>query len=182
MVKQFVRDESGIAMGLAVILIVLIGVMGAGLLVFVRNDLEAVVEVNQGQRALERADVGIEAARKHLATEDATPQNYNANPGDGDSEWSEITTAAGGTGDGEKRIDFDGDGQIDTSVEIKYLIPAATEAEATEPNHAPEVLPPAATDSNGDGYPDYPNSANFFKVTARGESGSAVRQVQAIYR
>jgi hypothetical protein len=35
---------------------VLIGVMGAGLLVFVRNDLEAVVEVNLGQRAFNLAE------------------------------------------------------------------------------------------------------------------------------
>lgn len=178
MVKQFVRDESGVVMGLAVIMIVLIGVMGAGLLVFVRNDLEAVVEVNQGQRALERADVGVEAAKKHLATVDATTQNYNDNPLDGDSEWSEIT----GVGDGEKRLDFDGNGQIDRFVKIKYLTPSATESQAIQPDHAPEVLPPTATDGNGDGYPDYPNSANFFRVTVRGEAGNAARQVQAIYR
>lgn len=182
MAYRFIRDESGIAMGLAVIIIVLIGVMGAGLLVFVRNDLEAVVEVNQGQRALERASVGVEAAKKHLATVDGRPQNYNTDPSDGDSEWSEVTGAAGGTGDGEKRLDFDGDGQIDVFVQIRYLIPSTTESEASQPDHAPEVLPAGATDANGDGYPDYPSNANFFRVNVRGESGNAVRQVQAIYR
>ena len=184
MVRQFIRDESGIALGLAVIMIVLIGVMGAGLLVFVRNDLEAVVEVNQGQRALERANVGVEAAKKHLSTEDARPQSYDDNPdtnGDGttdDSEWSEITEE----GNGEKQLDFDGDGQFDVFVKIRYLIPSEDEDEATRPDSAPEVLPDTATDGNGDGYRDYPNSANFFRVTVRGESGNAVRQVQAIYR
>lgn len=180
MVSRFIRDESGIALGLAVIMIVLIGVMGAGLLVFVRNDLEAVIEVNQGQRALEMANVGVEAAKKHLATVDARPQNYNDDPLDGDSEWSEITGAAGGTGDGEKRLDFDADGQPDVFVKIRYLVPATDEDEATQPDHAPEILPPE------DGDPAtvraYPNNANFFKVTVRGEAGNAVRQVQTIYR
>jgi hypothetical protein len=185
MVRRFIRDESGIALGLAVIMIVLIGVMGAGLLVFVRNDLEAVVEVNQGQRALERANVGVEAAKKQLATEDARPENYNTDPLDGDSEWSEITGAAGGTGDGEKRLDFDGDGQIDVFVEIRYLKPTPDDQpdKATKPDYAPEVLPAGAVDGPDEGtYPDYPNSANFFRVTVRGESGNAVRKVQAIYR
>lgn len=180
--SRFIRDESGIALGLAVIMIVLIGVMGAGLLVFVRNDLEAVVEVNQGQRALESANVGVEAAKKHLSTVDARPQNYNTDPLDGDSEWSEIAEV----GDGEKRLDFEppaGDGQPDVFVQIRYLIPSTTESEATQPDYAPEVLPAGAVDGPDEGtYPDYPNSANFFRVTVRGEAGNAVRQVQAIYR
>lgn len=183
MLSRFIRDESGIALGLAVIMIVLIGVMGAGLLVFVRNDLEAVVEVNQGQRALEMANVGVEAAKKHLATVDARPQNYNDDPLDGDSEWSEITGAAGGTGDGEKRLNFDEDDQPDQPdvfVKIRYLVPATDEDEATQPDHAPEILPP------DDGDPAtpraYPNNANFFRVTVRGEAGNAVRQIQTIYR
>ncbi len=49
-IRNVVRDESGITMGLAVIMIVLIGVMGAGLLAFVRNDLGSVVEVTKGRR------------------------------------------------------------------------------------------------------------------------------------
>lgn len=183
MIRRFIRDESGVAMGLAVIMIVLIGVMGAGLLVFVRNDLEAVIEVNQGQRALERANVGVETAKKHLATVDARPQNYNTNSLDGDSEWSEITGAAGGTGDGEKRLDFDGDSQTDVFVKIRYLIPSTTESEATQPDYAPEVLPAGAVDGPDEGtYSDYLNSANFFRVEVRGESGNAMRKVQAIYR
>lgn len=176
MLSRFIRDESGIVLGLAVIMVVLIGVMGAGLLVFVRNDLEAVVEVNQGQRALERANVGVEAAKKHLATVDGKPQNYNADPLDGDSEWSEITEV----GAGEKRLDFDGDGQFDVFVKIRYLIPSTTESDTTQPDYAPEVLPP------DDGDPAtiraYTNNANYFRVTVQGRAGNAVRQVQTIYR
>jgi hypothetical protein len=52
--------------------------MGAGLLTFVRSDLEAVVEVNQGQRALSLADVGVQAARRQLRS-DAHPGRYDAN-------------------------------------------------------------------------------------------------------
>ncbi|CAN5888355.1 hypothetical protein BH23ACT11_BH23ACT11_16060 [soil metagenome] len=76
MLERFLKDESGIALGLAVIMIVLIGVMGAGLLVFVRNDLMAVVEVNRGQKAFEIADAGVEAARRRLLA-DSRRQHYD---------------------------------------------------------------------------------------------------------
>jgi hypothetical protein len=52
MIRQLARDESGITMGLTVIMIVLIGVMGAGLLTFVQNDLGTVIESNQGHTPL----------------------------------------------------------------------------------------------------------------------------------
>ena len=61
MIERFARQEAGVALPLAIIMIVLVAVMGAGLLVFVRNDLEAVVEVNQGQRAMDATDAGIQA-------------------------------------------------------------------------------------------------------------------------
>lgn len=73
MIGRLVRDESGIAMGLAVIVVVIVGVMGAGLLVFVRNDLEAAVQVNQGQEDFEAADAGIRAAERELLS-NACPQ------------------------------------------------------------------------------------------------------------
>jgi hypothetical protein len=66
MMGRFVKDESGMTMGLALIMIVLISVMGAGLLTFVRKDLGAVLEVNQGQRAFELADAGVAAAKRQL--------------------------------------------------------------------------------------------------------------------
>lgn len=178
MFARLIRDESGMTLALAVIMIVVIGVMGAGLLTFVRNDLEAVVEVNQGQRALEMADAGVETARSHLATVDARPANFDDNGLNGDSEWSEITAV----GAGEKRIDFDGDGQNDVFVKIRFLTPSATESETAQPDKAPEVLPAGAVDNNADGYLDYPSNRSYFRVTARGEMGNAVRQVQAIYR
>ncbi len=77
MSRYLLRDESGIAMGLAVIMIVLIGVMGAGLLVFVQSDLQAVVEVNRGQDAFDVADAGVQAAKRQLAYSDTTRQHYD---------------------------------------------------------------------------------------------------------
>lgn len=179
MIGRFVKDESGMTMALTIFMIVIIGVMGAGLLTFVQNDLKGVVEVNQGQRALEMANAGVQAAKRHLATVDAKPRDYDVSTANGDSEWSEIT----GVGVGEKRIDFDGDGQNDIFVKIRYLTPSATESEATLPDKAPEVLPPGATDGPDEGAdPDYPSNRNYFRVTVRGQAGNAVRQVQAIYK
>src|SRR3712207_5176053 len=66
MIRRFLKDESGMTMGLVVIMIVLIGVMGAGLLTFVQRDLAAVVEVNKGQKAFEMADAGVQLAKRQL--------------------------------------------------------------------------------------------------------------------
>lgn len=78
MMRRLLKDETGMTMGLAVIMIVLIGVMGAGLLTFVRTDLNAVVEVNQGQKAFEMADAGVEAAKQQLISE-PDPKRYDNN-------------------------------------------------------------------------------------------------------
>jgi hypothetical protein len=61
-------------MGLAMMMILLIGVMGAGLLTFVSKDLNTVLEVNRGQRAFEVADAGIGVAKQfHQAVGDDLP-------------------------------------------------------------------------------------------------------------
>jgi hypothetical protein len=64
--RRFVNEESGMALPLAVIMIVLLGVMGAGLLTFVSRDLNTVVEQNRGQRAFELADAGVGVAKRQL--------------------------------------------------------------------------------------------------------------------
>jgi hypothetical protein len=89
MIRRFVEEESGVVMGLAVIMIVLIGVMGAGLLTFVATDLNTVVEVNQGQKAFEMADSGVQAAKKQLFLA-SDPKLYDGgNAGSvEDSQWS----------------------------------------------------------------------------------------------
>src|SRR5215218_6416032 len=65
---RFVDDETGMTLPLAMIMIVIIGAMGAGLLAFVNRDLTTVVEENRGQRAFEVADAGIQAAKQQLAS------------------------------------------------------------------------------------------------------------------
>src|SRR5919112_1890900 len=93
--RRLVNDESGMTMALTVILIVLVGVMGAGLLTFVTKDLNTVVEENRGQRAFEVADAGIEAAERQLESDcigdDTCMVFYNDNVGDAggdDKQWS----------------------------------------------------------------------------------------------
>ena len=65
--RRLLRDESGIAMGLTIIMVVLIGVMGTGLLTLVVTDLQATIEANSGQRAFEMAEAGVEVAKARLA-------------------------------------------------------------------------------------------------------------------
>lgn len=165
MLGKFVRDESGIAMGLAVIMIVLVGVMGAGLLVFVRNDLQAVVEVNQGKKALDATDAAIQAAEAQLRI-NARPLKYNGTDADAeDLAWSysksgKDITLAGNT----------------ANAKIQYLIPVPNGDPdlVRDPDYAPEVLP--AGESN------YPNGGSYFKVTSVGTSGNAKRAIEAIFK
>ena len=67
-VRRFVKDELGATLPLAMMMIVIIGVMGAGLLTFVSRDLNTVIETNRGQRALELADAGVAAAKRQLTS------------------------------------------------------------------------------------------------------------------
>jgi type II secretory pathway component PulK len=66
---RLLSEERGMALGLAVIVVVVVGVMGAGFLTFVATDLEAVVAVNRGEQAFELAEAGIEVAKAHLAND-----------------------------------------------------------------------------------------------------------------
>jgi hypothetical protein len=183
-------------MALVVLMIVLIGVMGAGLLTFVSRDLESVVEVNQGQRAQEIADVGGDVARRHLAVQDAMPSSYDSVVTAGNSNWYD-DPPGGPDEPGPKVLTFDGN---QVTVGIRYLTPTRPtdpSDQVRQPNNAPEVLPTygsdTCNDTNGDGVDDdlvlpsdvdacdYPNNRNYFRVTVRGGSGNALRAVQAIY-
>lgn len=182
---RLAREEAGMTMGLVIMMIVVLGVMGAGLLVFAQRNLEGVVESNRGQQAAELADAGLEAARRQLSSVDARPTSYDANEDNGDSEWSEVgcpSPLPGGPDlpDGcGKRLSFE-DGEI--YVVIRFLEPSTTVEQPYQPDRAPEVLPEGAADANGDGYPDYPRSRSYFRVTVRANDGSAMRAYQAIYR
>ena len=76
-IPHLLRDERGMALGLAIIMVVLVGVMAAGLLTFVATDLEAVVEVNRGEQAFELAEAGVEVAKAHIA-EDPGPSDWSS--------------------------------------------------------------------------------------------------------
>lgn len=167
MLRKLVRDESGVAMGLAVIMVVLIGVMGAGLLVFVRNDLEAVVEVNQGQKAFDIADSGLQVARQRLLGH-AQRELYDV-----DSSSDSLFYAAACNVDADTAAspwspennggvtrNFVG-GQF--KVSIRWMNPSCSNIDAK----APEATPPAGRE--------------YFKVVSTGTYRGATRKVEAIY-
>lgn len=164
MFKKLLKDESGMAMGLAIITVVLVGVMGAGLLVFVRNDLESVVQVNQGQRAFETADAGIQAAKRQLLS-DASEASYDSNTGS-NSDWAYV----GGPSGPGKNLTFDGNTM---NVKIQYLLPSDDPSELTNEDYAPELVP--------SGEADYPEPKDYFKVTSEGITGEARRKIEAIF-
>ena len=201
--RRFVDDESGMTMALAVIMIALIGVMGAGLLTFVSRDLNTVLEANQGQQAQEMADAGVAAAKRHLSITDALPSSYDTTNPAGNSPWYD-NAADNESGASGKTLTFNGN---EVLVGIRYLDVSTTEDEARDPDNAPEVLPPytkivngnpepdPCNDADGDGIDDdtnddehdfdpdacnYQNGRNYFRVTVRGGSGDAMRVVQAI--
>ena len=107
--RRFLDDESGMTLPLAMIMIVLMSVMGAGLLAFTNRDINTVVEENRGQRAFEVADAGIGAAKRQLSS-DAEIDHYNG--GTGDIQWS---ASQGGL----TLQDLDGDGDPTDSVNVK---------------------------------------------------------------
>src|SRR5918998_5813315 len=173
--RRFTRDESGMTMALVIIMIVLIGVMGAGLLTFVRNDLSAVIESNQGQTAFNLADAGTQAAKRHLLV-DANTFNYDGNnatgtaPG-GESPWSckpNPSNVCTGTG---KTIDL-GTGNLAT-VWIQYLQPSTTTAQLELRTHAPELVTSGT---------NYEFGKDYFRVLSEGTAGKAKRKVEAIYQ
>jgi Tfp pilus assembly protein PilX len=181
MVRRLARDESGMAMGLAIMVMVIVGVMGAGLLVFVRNDLEAVVEVNQGQKAFDIADAGVQTAKQqllgdkipaHYDVDDPANANYlntgcnvdSADPGESIARvpaaenWSpeaggQTRTFAGGS----------------VTVTIRWLNPTNPPPGGMPVEcQAPELeVPPMGTD--------------YFKVVSTGRYGDATRRIETIY-
>lgn len=173
MIKKLIKEESGIAMGLAVVMIVLIGVMGAGLLVFVRNDLEAVIEVNQGQKALDIADSGLQVAQQQILS-NKVPGNYDVDTsGDEDyvaascnvadesidSEWS---LEGEGSAEGATR-DFVG-GEF--TVTIQWL--------NQDPSTDASCIAPETTSTPSAG-------VDYYRVISTGTYRNAVRRVESIY-
>jgi len=135
--RRFVTDESGMTMALAVIMIVLIGVMGAGLLTFVSKDLNTVTEENRGQSAFELADAGVAAAKRQLKSDCITNSgcqtNYNDTSstvfvGTEDNRWS---AAKGGL----TLNDLNGDGDASDNVNVKIAATATYSFTVTSEGH-----------------------------------------------
>lgn len=128
MVLRLLSEERGMALGLAIILVVIIGVMGAGLLTFVATDLRSVVEVNRGEQAFELAEAGIEVAKAHVAE----------NPGP--SDWSSGELQMDGVGENSVTVTVEHDGGTFEAVstgqygETKRKIEATFSAEDGRPN------------------------------------------------
>jgi len=49
MIWRLLREERGMALGLAIIVVAIVGVMGAGLLTFVATDLERVMNLGESR-------------------------------------------------------------------------------------------------------------------------------------
>lgn len=170
-------------MGLAIIMIVLVGVMGAGLLTFVRRDLEAVIESNRGQKATEVADAGVQAAKRKLI-ENSFPNQYNdpatyspASDAANNSWAFDVGSATcGDLPAGPGRCITTPEGQV--RVTIKYLPPPTSlsgsgTASRRDPRYAP-VDPPFAG-------ADYTDGRDFFLVESDGIYNGARRKVQAVF-
>ena len=97
MIHRPLRDESGVALGLAVIVVVLIGVLAAGLLAVVRGDLEGTIQTNRGQRALHLTDAGAQAAAAQLRAA-ANPDHYDAD-GPANTGWAYLSPGSGAPGE-----------------------------------------------------------------------------------
>lgn len=163
MTRRSWRDESGAALGLAVILVVLIGVMAAGLLAVLRSDLEGTIQTNRGQRALHLADAAAQAAAAHLRA-DPNPERFDEDGGD-NSDWALVPPDGRPPG---KTLALGGDA---ATVTIRYLLPAETDEEQTDELHAPERVPA--------GLDDYPDR-DFFLVVSEGTSGETRRRIEVI--
>ncbi len=183
MFKRLVREEAGMTMGLVVIMVVLIGVMGAGLLTFVRGDLESVIEVNRGQKAAEVADAGVQAAKRQLIA-NSFPDQYNdtatflpaSDPENSSWAFNVGSATCGDLPSGAGRCITTPDGQV--RVTIKYLPPPTTlaatgTASRGDPNYAPVSLPAVGV--------DYPDGRDYFRVESDGTFNGARRKVQAIF-
>lgn len=177
------KEETGIALPIAIMLVVVIGIMGAGLLVFVTTDLGSVIESNQGQKALNLADAGVQAARSHLLRSNADFRSYDgvtdtaADPPNPESGWScgSWNTGTKTCGAAGKDLSNLGDSGNSLKVWIQYLQPSTTISQANDSTgvYAPEIVPTGQT--------NYPVGKDYFKVISQSQVGNTKRKVEAIY-
>jgi hypothetical protein len=170
------RDEAGMTLGLSIMIVVVIGALGAGLLVMVQSTLEATTQTNGGHRALALADTGFQAAKQELLE---TPHRSSYD-GESAGAWPESAWSYASPPVECERlpaepglcIDVDGD---HVRVTIRYLPPPTAASGAgsrRDPTRAP-VDPPG-------GSSDYPDGRAYYLVQADGISGDYRRSVRAI--
>ncbi len=151
--RRFVKDESGMTLGLAMMMILLISVMGAGLLTFASRDLNTVLETNRAQRAFEVADAGVGAAGRQLSA-NVVREHYNGdgagNCGSDDIQWSALRCT---DPDGLTLNNLDGDATTSDSVHVTIEYKSATE--------------------------DFPE---HFLVISEGTYGVAKRKIETIFK
>src|SRR5215211_59521 len=201
MIQRLVRNESGMTMALAIMMIVLIGVMGAGLLAFVQSDFKSVIEVNRGQKALDIAEAGVQAAKSHLRV-DSFRQHYDTvttaandcaeGPRVGGDNWSKATTvwtATNGACSGGPIIRSDVSGtpwREDIGVSKPFgggrfhvTIECFDQNADPTPDPCENAAGPAPNASTK------AEDAKFFKITSTGYSSAdgtgAVRKIEAVY-
>jgi hypothetical protein len=206
MVRKLATDQSGMTLPLAMMMILLIGAMGAGLLAFVQTDLQSVIEVNRGQRALDIADAGVQVAKSHLRV-DSFREHYDTNrandcnegPRVGGGNWSKATdtyTASTGACTGPStRSDVASTPWREDQGVTKCFPDAECDAAGTGRFH----VTIECFDQNSDPSPDpcdtgtgsAPDPAakaedkKFFKITSTGydtsDGDGSIRKVEAIY-
>jgi Tfp pilus assembly protein PilX len=179
--RNLVRDEAGVALPVAIMVMVIVGVMGAGLLVFVRNDLEAVVEVNRGQKAMEIAEAGVAAAKRQLVS-DNVRRHYDTDSSNDctggqrvGEDWSPATTGSNADCSNTSVSKPNGPGVRKNFAGGRFVVTIQC-YEQGDANCAGGEASPG---------PETPAERRYFKITSTGyfpASGSgAVRTVQAIY-
>jgi hypothetical protein len=177
MLGKLNRDESGMTMALTVVMIALIGVMGAGLLVFVGRDLDTVVEVNRGQKAFEIADAGAQVARQQIRR-DAEPEHYDVDDSSSPLHYAENCNDPGDDSTGPPRYGDDWSPEAGVSrnfaggsfdVTIRWL--------SRNPAADARCRAPVAQGNE-------PADARFFLITSTGcypeDCSGAIRKVETI--
>lgn len=195
MFRHFAKEESGMTMVLAIMTMVIIGVMGAGLLTFVVGDLNSVVQSNQGQKAFNIADAGVQAAKNQLRL-DSFRQHYDMSSndctvgtrvGDPADNWSPATNVwtnnvncTGPTTRSSSNVGVTktfptfpsgAGGKFQVTIQCFHQVGDATGAK--DPCSGISQLPPEVNAVASD--------KKFFKVTSTSYYGNAIRKIQAIY-
>lgn len=64
--RRLLEDQQGIALPVAIFVMVIVMTMGAGLLIYVTRDLQTAAEANRGQQAFGVAEAGIEVGKREI--------------------------------------------------------------------------------------------------------------------